>query len=141
MVDLAEGVEARNRRIRRRTDRKSLVEMLATTLSLLMIAGALLFCLWVRSEVVNVGYALHQLEEQEEALIATQHNLETEEETLKQPSRIDLIAIEELGMSRVRVNQILPPAILPSQLPSSEALAMAAIGAQSGRSRQSDAGK
>ena len=76
----------------------------------LMIAAALLFYAWVRSQIVNTGYESQSLFAAKESLLRTQTRLVLEEETLRNPERIDLIARNDLGMVPLRPNQfILPP--------------------------------
>jgi cell division protein FtsL len=74
-----------------------------------MIAGALLFYSWVRSEIVNTGYESQSLFTAEEDLLRTQKRLILEEETLRNPERIDMIARIDLGMTPLRPNQFILP--------------------------------
>jgi cell division protein FtsL len=137
MVDLADGIEARNYCIRRRTDRRSLTELLLTTSTLLMIAGALLFCLWARFGIMQIGYEEQQLRTVEASLVRTQTALILEEETLKHPQRIESIARDELGMFPVRLNQLLPVGVTDIEAASPTALAMAQVPSSGGGGRRS----
>ena len=124
MTDLAGGIETRNYHIRRETDPHTLSQLLLTTLSLVMIAGALLFYSWVRSQIINIGYESQKLLMAEESLLRTRQNLILEEETLKNPERIDIIARNELGMIPLRPNQLIPPEFLDAEKSFSNTLAM-----------------
>jgi len=124
MVDLAEGMESRNYRFRYRTDPRCLWDLLAMSLSLLMVAGTLVFCIWVSFQIVDIGYSMQELQREEEKLRKALQTLDLEEDTLKQPQAIDAIARGELGMSPMKINQILPPASLESDMASATALAM-----------------
>ncbi|MBZ5498227.1 MAG: cell division protein FtsL [Acidobacteriia bacterium] len=98
MTDWSAGAETRNYRIPHRPDTRSLVDLLASMLCILMVAGALVGYVWIRSRIVALGYAVQNLKVTEESLTRTQISLILEEETLKNPERIDLIARNELAM-------------------------------------------
>jgi cell division protein FtsL len=136
MVDLAGGIEARNYCIRPRADRRGLVDLLLTTLSFLMIGAALLFCLWVRSHITQMGYEIQRLQEQQAALERTRSALIVQEQTLKYPERLEQIAREELGMSPVRLSQLLPQGIPGTETAGSTALAMASVSRSGGAIRR-----
>jgi cell division protein FtsL len=107
MTDWSAGAETRNYRITHRTDARNLADLLISMLCLLMIAGALVGYLWIRSRIVNMGYAIQQLKETEETLIRVRNSLILDEETLKQPQRIDLIARSMLAMEPLQPNQLM----------------------------------
>ncbi len=125
MMDWAGGFEARNYGIRRRTDRRNLVDLLTITLSVLMIGGVLLCYAWTRSRIVDMGYEGQSLEAQERSILRTQNNLVLEEETLKNPARIDSIARTELDMVLVRTNQLVAPQLQDAPVTRSTDIAMA----------------
>jgi len=108
MSDWSAGVENRNYKIPRRTDARNLMDLLASILGILMIAGALVVYLSVRGRIYSLGYQVQSLNEQEKGLLSIQNNLIIEEETLKRPQNIDRLARTELGMERLRPNQLLP---------------------------------
>jgi cell division protein FtsL len=108
MTDWADGIEARNYGIKSEIDASMFSELMRSIIPLAMIAGALLFYSWVRSEIVNLGYENQNLFAREESLLRAQKRLVLEEETLCDPERIDLIARNELGMTSLRPNQFLP---------------------------------
>lgn len=136
MVDLAGGMEDRNYCIRRRADRQNLTDLMFTTLSLIVIAGASLVCLWVRLQMVEIGYQMQALQESEERLSRARSALILEEETLKHPEQIDRIARIQLGMNRVRLNQLLPVGARADELASATSLAMAKTAAPEGSARR-----
>jgi cell division protein FtsL len=108
MTDWADGIEARNYGIQYKIDTGMLLELMRTITALAMVAGALLFYSWVRSEIINMGYESQRLFTIEESLRRTQNTLILEEETLRNPERIDAIARNDLGMTPLRPNQWIP---------------------------------
>jgi cell division protein FtsL len=110
MTDWADGIEIRNNGIKCVIDARVFSELLRTIITLGMIAGALLFYSWVRSQIVNTGYESQKLFKKEQSLLDIQKKLILEEETWKDPERIDMIARGEFGLTKLRPNQlILPP--------------------------------
>jgi cell division protein FtsL len=136
MVDWAGGIEARNYSIKHETDMRNLAELLWIILSLVMVAAVLLFYIWVRSHIVNTGYESQNLQSLEESLRRTQNSLILEEETLKNPERIDMVARNELGMIPLRPNQLIAP---QTQDVAPSALAMANPRFSSSEPRRSSA--
>ena len=136
MVDLARGIEARNYCIRPRADTRGLVDLLLTTLSFLMIGAALLFCLWVRSHITQAGYEIQRLQEQQAALERTRTALILQEQTLKYPERLEQIARDELGMSPVRLTQMLPLEVADAGRAGSTTLALASVSRPGGATRR-----
>ncbi|MGH8247054.1 MAG: cell division protein FtsL, partial [Gammaproteobacteria bacterium] len=126
MVDWAGNTEISNYGIKREMDFRNLMELLWIILTLLVLAGVLIFHSWERSQIVNMGYESQRLQAIEESLLRSQRALILEEEILKNPQRIDGIARQELGMSPLRPDQILPPAITDVELNAAPALALAA---------------
>lgn len=125
MMDWAGGIEERNYGIRRCTDRRSLTDLLTVTFSVFVFAGVLLLYAWTRSQIVEMGYEEQSLEVQETTILRVHNNLILEEETLKNPARIDGIARNELGMVLVRTNQLVAPQLQDAQASGSTDLAMA----------------
>jgi cell division protein FtsL len=124
MIDWADGIEARNYGIKSKIDARVLSELVRTIISLALVAGALLFYSWVRSQIINTGYESQKLFTAEEALLRTQRKLILEEETLRNPERIDLIARNDLGMSPLRPNQLILPQLQDMERSTSNAIAM-----------------
>ena len=110
MTDWADGIEIRNNGIKCVIDAHVLSELLRNITALGMIAGALLFYSWIRSQIVYAGYESQRLHERELSLLDDQKNLILTYETLTNPQRIYMIATRDLGMGKLRPNQmILPP--------------------------------
>jgi cell division protein FtsL len=109
MIDWAEGIETRNYGIKSEIDAHMLSELMRMIVSLALIAGALLFYSWVRSQLVETGYQTQKLFTTEETLLRTEQKLILEEETLTNPERIDLIARVDLGMTPLHPNQLIIP--------------------------------
>ncbi len=125
MLDFAAGIEAKNYGLRKTSDLRTLLDSLKILFPLVMIAGALSFHIWIRSQKIQVGYENQQLIHQEEGLLNLQKELILEEQTLKDPKTLEIVALGDLDM-------IVPPAdrIILSHAPeewdltSSEALAL-----------------
>ena len=130
MTDLVCGIETRNYGIRHETDSYTMLELLLTILSLAIVAGALLSYSWVRSQIINLGYESQKLLTTEESLLRAQQNLILEEETLKSPERIDIIARNELGMTPLRPNQLIVPEFQDIEKGIPNAMAMANMAAR-----------
>jgi cell division protein FtsL len=109
MTDWADGIETRNYGIRSEIDTSMLSELLRNIIPLAIIAGALLFYSWVRSQILSAGYESQNLFVAEESLLRVQKRLALEEETLRDPGRIDGIARNTLGMTPLRPNQFILP--------------------------------
>lgn len=126
MTDWAEATADRNYGIRCNTDRRCVSELLKIILSLVAVAAALLFCSWIRSQIVSIGYESQKLMALEESLLRDQKSLLLEEETLKNPERIDSIARNQLGLTPLHPNQIIPAEFQDLGIGSAGTLAMAA---------------
>jgi cell division protein FtsL len=109
MTDWADGIEIRNNGIKCVIDTRTLSELLRTIIALGMIAAALLFYSWVRTEIRDIGYESQKLFEIEKKLTEEQKNLILVEETLKDPTRIDQYVREELGMTKLHPSQVIKP--------------------------------
>jgi cell division protein FtsL len=124
MTDWAAGIETRNYGIKRNVDKGMFSELVRSTLSLTLVAGALVFCSWVRQQIINIGYESQSLFTEEESLLRAQKRLRLEEETLKNPERIDVIARNELGMLPLRPAQMVLPEPRDAEPSLSDVLAM-----------------
>jgi len=125
MTDWADGIETRNYGIKSEVDAGMLSELVRMIIALAMVAGALLFYSWVRSQIVNTGYEGQSLFTVEESLVRAQKRLILEEETLRNPERIDTIARNDLRMTPLRPNQLILPQIQDMERSASTAMAMA----------------
>ena len=109
MNDWSVGVESRNYRIAHRPDSRSLADLLASMLCLLVIAGALTGCVWTRYRIVKLGYELQRCTALEQTLARSESILILQEEELKSPDRIDRIARNELAMEPLSPYQRIAP--------------------------------
>ncbi len=125
MTDWAEGIETRNYGIKRRIDRRMFSELMRTILSLAMVAGTLVFHSWVRNQIIHTGYESQNLFAEEESLLRIHKRLMLEEETLRNPERIDAIARNDLGMAPLRPSQLVVPLLWEMESSLSTAVAMA----------------
>jgi cell division protein FtsL len=107
MKDWAVGIETRNYGIKGRINTGMLFELLRTMITISLIAGAFLFFSWVRSQIISTGYESQKLFALEESLLRTQNRLILEEETLRNPERIDKLARTELHMAPLQPNQLI----------------------------------
>jgi cell division protein FtsL len=142
MTDWADGIEMRNYGIKNDMDVRMLSELMRIIVALAMVAGALLFYSWIRNQIINVGYESQNLIGIEKSLLRDQKRLILEEQTLRDPERIDMIARNDLGMVPTRPGQMIP---LPNQdfkRGSSSEMAMSApVGSQEDDLKRPGAGK
>jgi cell division protein FtsL len=124
MTDWADGIETRNYGIKNELDVPMLSELMRIIGALAMVAGALLFYSWIRSQIVNTGYESQGLFAEEEALMRTHQRLVLDKEYLKNPERIDTIARNELGMAPLHPYQIILSKIQDGERSVSNELAM-----------------
>jgi cell division protein FtsL len=125
MTDWADGIEIRNYGIKNEIDVHMLSELMRIIVTLAMVAGAFLFYSWVRSQIINTGYESQNLFAAEQSLLRTQQSLMLEEEILRNPERIDIIARNELRMTPLRPNQLILPQIQDVERSSNNEMAMA----------------
>lgn len=111
MTDWAEGIETRNYGIKCVIDARILSELVRSIVCLAMVAGALLFYSWIRSQIISTGYESQKLSADEEYLRRFEKRLIVEEATLRHPGRIDTIARDQLGMNLLKPNQLILPRI------------------------------
>ncbi|MBN1569289.1 MAG: cell division protein FtsL [Acidobacteria bacterium] len=111
MTDWADGIETRNYGIKNEINTHILPELMGIIITLAMVAAALLFYSWIRNQIVNTGYESQNLFAVEESLSRTQEKLILEEEVLRNPERIDIIARNDLGMAPLHPGQLILPQI------------------------------
>jgi cell division protein FtsL len=121
----ADGIETRNYGINRKTETGILMELLYIIVVFALVAGAFLYYSWIRSHIINTGYEIQDLFAQEESLLRTQKALILEEETLRNPQRLDTVARDLLGMAPLRPNQLMPPGLGNVRQGPSDEMAMA----------------
>jgi cell division protein FtsL len=80
--------------------------LLATLLLLMLIGGSLIY-VWSRIQVIQAGYEISSVMKQGRMLTEENKRLRVEMATLKSYARIERIAIEELGMSKPRSDQVI----------------------------------
>jgi cell division protein FtsL len=107
MWDLAPGIEERNYGLRRTPDLRTLWESLKIILPMFLIAGALSFHIWIRSEIIHSGYQMQEFSEQEKSALQLHEQLILEEQTLKNPEWLEQMASNNLGMILLRADQII----------------------------------
>ncbi len=127
MVDWAQERAISNNGITPKTDSRSLRQLLWITLGPMMLAAVFVALLWERSQLVSIGYETQRLMEGEETLLRVQKSLILEEETLKDPERIDAVARGILGMAPLRPRQVLAAAMTDADLNTRATLAMARV--------------
>ena len=127
MVDWAQERAISNNGITPKTDSRSLRQLLWITLAPIMLAAVFVALLWERSQLVSIGYETQRLMEGEETLLRVQKSLILEEETLKDPERIDAVARGILGMAPLRPRQVLAAAMTDADLNTRATLAMARV--------------
>ena len=103
MLDFADGIESKNYGLKKTSDLLTLWDSLKILLPLAVIACALSFHIWVRSKSIQVGYQNQQLISQEAGMLNDQKQLILEEQTIKDPKSLEILALGELNM-------IIPPA-------------------------------
>lgn len=105
-------------------------------LCLAMVASVLIYYSWVRSHFISVGYDSQNLKAEESVLLHTQQSLILEEETLKNPERIDHIARNDLNLVPVRPVQLITPQVQDIESNLATAMAMADFAGSSGGLRK-----
>ena len=138
MVDWANSAEISNHGIKREVGFRNLMELLWIIFTLLVLGGVLVFQSWERSQIVSMGYEIQRLQAVEDSLLRSHKALILEEETLKNPQRIDELAREVLGMSPLRPQQILPLPVPDVELDSVPTLALAAPSESPSESKKSE---
>jgi cell division protein FtsL len=122
MTDWADGIEIRNNGIKCVIDTRTLSELLRTIIAFVMIAAALLFFSWVRTEIRDIGYESQRLFALEKELMDEYENLILEEEALTNPAVIDQLA-REMGMIKLQPSQVwFPPETRDHGIPDSLAM-------------------
>jgi len=124
MTDWADGIETRNYGIKNELDVHMLSELMRIIIALAVVAGALLFYSWIRSQIVNTGYESQSLFAAEESLLRTHQRLVLEKEVLRNPERIDTIARNELGMAPLHPYQVILTKIPDPESGPSDQMAM-----------------
>lgn len=81
--------------------------LLVIIVPLLFLILSALFFVWSRIQVIQLGYEISQALKQGRALTEGNKQLRLEIATLKSYPRIEKIAVEELGLSKPRPDQVI----------------------------------
>lgn len=81
--------------------------LLVIIVPLLLLILSALFFVWSRIQVIQLGYEISQALKQGRALTEGNKQLRLEIATLKSYPRIEKIAVEELGLSKPRPDQVI----------------------------------
>ena len=128
MLDFAAGIEAKNYGLRKTSDLLTLLDSLKILFPLFVIAGALSFHVWVRSQTIQIGYERHQLINQENDLRNIREHLILEEQTTKNLKKLEIRAMVDLKMILTPADRIImtvPPQQLETE--GSETLALGSM--------------
>jgi cell division protein FtsL len=90
--------QVRNERLVRELDSKRHRELFMVALTGLALTAAVIAFAYPHFEMIRLGYRMEELRETREELIEAKRHLELQRATELAPSRIEAIAIEELGM-------------------------------------------
>lgn len=90
--------QVRNEQLVRQLDSKRHRELFMVALTGLALTAAVIAFAYPHFEMIRLGYQMEELREKREELIELQRHLELQRATELSPSRIETIAIEELGM-------------------------------------------
>ena len=84
--------------IRRAIDRRGLRHFLAATLSCVLLAGAALTHVWLRTRVTEKGYLLSKLSGEHQRLLRERERLTLQTGQLSSPARLEELATSRLSM-------------------------------------------
>ncbi len=103
--------------IRRAIDRRGIVQLVAGVAACLLLAFALLFHAWMRTQVTQDGYQLFELAKKHKALLGERERLTDQLARLRNPARIEQLAREQLKMGPASSDRVvvLPTTRIPVQ--------------------------
>lgn len=113
--------QVRNERLVRELDSKRHRELFMVALTGLALTAAVIAFAYPHFEMIRLGYRMEELREKREELVEVQRHLELQRATELSPSRIEGIAIEQLGMvypdraHSLRVESFEPAAIVEQE--------------------------
>lgn len=87
-----------NEQLVRELDSKRHRELFMVALTGLALTAAVIAFAYPHFEMIRLGYQMEELREKREELVEVQRHLELQRSTELSPSRIESIAIEQLGM-------------------------------------------
>jgi cell division protein FtsL len=76
-------------------------------LSVVIVLVSVLLYLWPQVRLVNLGYRQNTLQARRTQSLQRQQELLVERATLRQPSRIEEIAVRRLGMQAPKISQVI----------------------------------
>jgi cell division protein FtsL len=88
----------RNEQLVRQLDRKRHRELFMVALTGLALTVAVIAYAWPHFEMIRLGYRMEELRDRREELTELKHHLELQLATEKEPSRIETIARDQIGM-------------------------------------------
>jgi cell division protein FtsL len=86
---------------------RSSKRILFLILFLVFLIGGSLFYVWSRIQVIQIGYEISNALKEERALTEANKRMRLEIATLKSYTRIEKIAVEELGMGKPKPDQVI----------------------------------
>jgi len=92
--------------IRRAIDRRAMKQIAAGTAACLLLAFALLFHAWMRTQVTEEGYRLSRLSGEHQQLLRKREELTLQAARLQNPARIERLAREKLIMGPPTRDQV-----------------------------------
>lgn len=90
-----------------KTMNRSSNRILFFILFLVFLISGSLFYVWSRIQVIQVGYEISNALKEERALSEANKRIRLEIATLKSYTRIEKIAVEELGMGKPKPDQVI----------------------------------
>jgi cell division protein FtsL len=76
-------------------------------LSVVIVFISILLYLWPQARLVNLGYRQNVLQARRIQMLQRQQELQVERATLRQPTRIEEIAIQRLGMQAPKLSKVI----------------------------------
>lgn len=95
-----------NSYLSRERDRRRRKDLLVVACTLLPVAAAALLYVWLHVEVLRAGYRIHELEQQLQQQVEVERQLGLAVAALESPGRVELRAVEDLGMAVPAAEQL-----------------------------------
>jgi cell division protein FtsL len=108
----------RNEQLVRQLDRKRHRELFMVALTGLALTVAVIAYAWPHFEMIRLGYRMEELRDRREELTELKHHLELQLATEKEPSRIETIARDQIGMVYPDADHVLVLSPTPDEEPS-----------------------
>ncbi len=81
--------------------------VIAALLGALALIGCCLFDVWAHNQVISLGYEISRASQEEQDLLKENKRLRLELAALKSPSRIEKMALKELGFVNPQKEQLI----------------------------------